>query len=450
MLTALEVPLPADATEVVAGDADGDGRDDLVVVSEVRDGAGPARIRLTVIRFDGAGRLAGTSTLDLGANPLLWELDHGLWALDREGIVRLDVAGGPPRRVARVPTILTPLGPATPRRGEVAEDLDGDGQPELLAWSAGRWLAFRADGTSLGGAPAPARGILDSDRRAGASALTAAVAPPPLVVADIDGDGKPDLLLPARDRVAVYFGGGTLGARSTTLRLPLDLEPDDSAPLRDGETRKEVADAWFEDLDGDGRADLVVQRIVLNGSWFGASTELLTARGTGTGFEPPRTLTTGAAAFDVRLLDVDGDGDLDFLAPMVDLGVTNLARALVSREMRVDLGLYRQKAGSFPAEPTALHALAFPVEAPDRLQAELAADLDGDGRLDLVTNDGHDHIRVFRGVEGGLAPQASWERDVDVPRGRDSLMVHDLTGDRRAEVVIWGRDRRTLSVLRLP
>lgn len=446
----LELPLPPDAAAMVVGDADGDGQDDLVVVTESGKGAGAKRVELVVVRFGADGKAGAPRPVDVGSGPLLWDVDHGLWAIDREGLVKLDPDGGPPARLARFPSVLAALGPATPIHGDFAHDLDGDGVPELFAWSAGRWLAFRAGGAPLGGIPAPAEGRVDLDRRAGAPSIAAALTPPPLVVADVDGDRRGDLLLPARDQVKVYFTGDAVGARAATLRLPLDLEPRDDGPIADGETRRVVADAWFEDLDGDGKADLAAQRLVMTGTFFGATTELVYARGTGSGFEPPRTVTTRAAAFQVRLLDVDGDGDRDFLAPTVDVGIANLARALLAREVRVDLALYRHDGRQLAAEATPLHALNFPVEAPDRLQAELSGDLDGDGRLDLVTNDGADRILVFRGVEGGIAAEAAWERAVPVPRGDDAVLVHDLTGDGRAEVVVWGPGRPKATVLRLP
>jgi hypothetical protein len=190
-----------------------------------------------------------------------------------------------------------------------------------------------------------------------------------------------------------------------------------------------------------------VQRLVLTGSWFGATAELSWARGRGDGFGALATLPVNAAAFGVTLVDAEGDHDRDFLAPVADVGIGTLARALVARSVRVDLSLFRMDAGVFQP-PVTLRTLAFPLESPDRLQVDLSADVDGDGRLDLVTNDGEDRVRVYRGKAGGVEATAAWDQPIVVPLGDNTLFVHDLTGDKHAEVLVWGPKEKAATLLR--
>ncbi len=447
-LIALPIALPADAFEVRAGDVDADGRDDLIVVSRTPRPGAPATVTLSVLTFTPTGTLASRRALELGDRPLLWDADRGLWGVDREGLVRLDPTGGPPTRLAKLPTALTALGPTSPVWAPLAHELDGDAIPELLVWSAGRYHGFRTDGTSFGSIPAPAEGHLDTDWSTGAASTRATLSPPAVAVADVDGDGKSDLLLPKGAELAVYFTEAALGARAATLRLPLDLEPPDEDP-KPGETRRRVSGVWLEDLDGDGRCDLGVLRLILNGSWFGATSELSWAKGRGDSFEPLRATVVGAATFGVELVDADGDGDKDFVAPVADIGIGTLARALVTQSVRVDLSLFRMEGGQV-RPPIPLRGMSFPIESPDRLQGELKADLDGDGRVDLVTNDGADVVRVYRGAAGGVESTAAWELAMPVPLSDDPLFVHDVTGDGRAEIFVWGPGARSAVLLRVP
>jgi len=447
-LASLPVPLPADTAELRAGDVDGDGRDELIVVTRTRKAGAPDATRLTLLSFGDTGAVTARREVDLGSRAVLWDADHGLWGLDGAGLVRFDPATGAPARIARFPTALAALGPTTPTWAPLAHDLTNDGKPELVAWSAGRYLAWRTDGTALGSIPAAAEGSLGIDWSTGGAGTNATLSPPPLAFGDMDGDKKPDLLLPANAKLAAYYTGDTVGVRAASITLPLDLEPAEEAP-KPGEIRRRVSAVWIEDLDGDGKTDLGVQRLVLAGSWFGATAELSWAKGRGDGFGALTTLPINAAAFGVDLVDFDGDGDKDFVAPVADINIGTIARALVNRSARVDLSLFRMQSGTFQA-PVTLRTFAFPLEAPGRFQAALDADIDGDGRIDLVTNDAEDRVRVYRGEGAGLQATPAWDVPMRVPVGDDTLFVHDLTGDGRAEIVVWGPKEASATVLRLP
>ena len=442
---AIPVELPAYLSSVRAGDVDGDGIDELVLISSIHETSGPDSTRITVVDLDAQGKPTDRHELSLGRVARLLDIDGALLAVDGEGAARLYPN---PRRLVYAVTRIAGLGPTQPAWVDVAHDMDGDGKPELLL-PVGDQLCAQG-GSELGCVKMESEGRLESSVQAGGMRLSSGTNQRPYVVGDVDGDGRQDLLFPREDRALAWLTDDHLGARRVDLALGVDLEPrpDPTAP-RDA-ARKELATTWWRDVDADGRLDLLTQHWVVDGSWFGATAELTLRRGTGTGFTPPQVIRTAAAAVRVDLVDFDGDGDLDLLAPQVDFGLGNIARALVSRTIKVDLLLYEMRDGRFIEPPLALSRFSVPVEDPGRHQVELSADLTGDGRMDLVTNDGGDQVRVYAaGADGRFGEDPLAELGIPMPPGEDPLLVHDLTGDGRAEVFVWGPGQAQGMLLRL-
>lgn len=440
------IPLPAAVESVSTGDVDGDGKDELIVESRVKITNQPDGRTLTILRVAADGTASTVGTVELGNRPAFWDIAHGLWLVDREGLAQIAPSTGGLVRIARFPTALAALGPATPQRASIAHDLLGDGHVELVAWTAGKYAAWTTSGSAFGSIPAPGRGDLDTGYLAGGDTVATTIRPPSLAVQDVDGDGRQDLLLPHDRSVDVYYTDAALGARAASIKLPFDLDPDVNAPIAAGETRRDVSGVWFQDFDADKRSDLVVQRTVYSGGWFGATTELLFLKGTGSGFGAAVTTPIAEQAFEVRPLDVDGDGRPEILAALVDLGIGNITRALVSKEVQAQLSLFRVATG---AAATPLHNIRFPIEHPENFHATLQGDVDGDKRLDLVTDDGDAGIDIYRGTTAGLSTSASWTVPLTVPSGEGTLLVHDLDGDGRAELLLWGKNAKTATLVRV-
>lgn len=441
--------LPPDLVEVRAGDVDQDGRDELVLVSRKDRGNQPDSMSLTVVHFSALGVEEARQQIELGAVARYWDIQGGIWIIDGQGVARIDL-DGTLHRVASLPTPLDGLGPTTPAPLDFAHDLDGDGSAELLVYSRGVFFAIDAQGERQGALVAPADGFLGSRDRAGATGWVTSQRMPALVVDDIDGDGRDDLLLPERDQAKLALSGATIGERLLDVKLPLDLEPEEKPALDQDTEERRVAGAWFQDLDGDGRTDLLVHRTVTKGSWFGSTAELFFASGDGKSFVKRQSIETDAAAVDVRTLDFDGDGDLDLLVPQVDVNMGNLASALVSKVVKIDLTLFVMEDGQYAEDPVRLARLKFPVDRSEVMHVQGRLDLTGDGIVDLVTDNGEDVVSVYPGRAYAFADEPSHSHAIRVPPGEDHLFTHDLNGDGRAEIVVWGRGQRQGALLRVP
>jgi hypothetical protein len=439
------IQTPPHTVEVRAADVDADGVNELVFVSAKPKGRQPDAVSLTVVKLDAAGRERSRSVVELGQRALLWDIERGLWGVDGDGAVNL-LTGA---RVGARRTALGGLGLTTPLPVDLAADIDHDGVAEVVVVGGGKVELFSADGRSRGVVSARAEGALRARGDRGGPAVEAAAAWPVVVIADADGDGRDELLLPDGKGVQVVRFTES-GAQVSDLALPLDIDPRRDPAQDKKATRREIERVWFEDVNNDQKVDLVVHQWVVGGTFFGATAELLFCQGTGAGFAPPVTIQTPAAAVDVRLIDWDGDKDLDLVAPQVDLSFANLGRALVSRKVQVEVTVYRWGGAGFAPAGQVAGRYSWPLSEPESFHLKLEADLDGDGWLDLVTNEGEARVRAYRGGAGGVSTTPVAEHPGALPLGPSPIFVGELTGDKKAEVLLWGAKGGPATLLRLP
>jgi hypothetical protein len=324
--------------------------------------------------------------------------------------------------------------------GVAVADLNGDGKPDLAAAVRGS----NGVGVLLG------RG----DGTFGAATTYAAGADPfTVAVADLDGDGKLDLVTPNRlgndVSVVLGHGDGTFGA------------PTGYAA---GQGPEDVAVA---DLDGDGKLDLAVANI------YGNSVSVLLGNGDGT-FGPATAYTSGGSyTRRVAVADLNRDGKPDlvtasyqsrdgvsvllghgdgtFGAPTAyaaGSGPTGVAVGDFNRDGEPDLAVTDQDGNSVSmllgrgdgtfGAPTTYAAGRHP-------NMVAMADLDSDGKLDLVTAD-HDgnSVSVLLGHGDGTFGAAT---TYTAGQGPNDVVVADLDGDGRPDLATANYYSNSVSVL---
>ena len=192
-----------------------------------------------------------------------------------------------------------------------------------------------------------------------------------MAVGDFDGDGKPDLAVGAHQYCPYNCYGPAdvsvlLGNGDGTLKAPADNAP--QSKVSGGPT-------WLiaGDIDGDGRSDLVVQgdqpAAFPNVAWL--------SDGDGH-FRNVATRIAWAGYAGQALADLNGDGRLDF--------VSGGPFGLTAQPPSVSLG---NGDGTF--------GWPMSLATPPAWQTR-AVDLDGDGRLDLVSASGAAGVTVMLNV----------------------------------------------------
>jgi type VII secretion-associated serine protease mycosin len=263
------------------------------------------------------------------------------------------------------------------RTGLALLDVDGDGLRDVALATLAGIEVFRqtTDGTLAAGELLP-----DTD---GARHL---------VAADIDLDGHTDLVFGHTTGVVSLIAGpdGTFTA----------------APV----TTDSVGKVAVGDVDGDGRPDIV-----------GASgTQALVYHGTESGWV--RTAHDKGSTWNtsgVEVADVTGDGRADVI---VTIGGNQPNAFVAVLAQTADGGL----------APAVLHPTR------DIPQPVVAADLDDDGRIDLVTaHGGHNTVSVLRQrADGALDTPLTNTVPYTSHYSPQGLAVGDINGDGRKETVV--------------
>lgn len=317
---AIAVGVPTD--DAVAHDLDGDGVMDLLLAARTQLG------KLVVLRGLGGGAFAAPSFVPLEREP----------------------------------------------RDLCLGDFDGDGALDVAAvnYASGSVSTLRL---ASGVPEAVAHRTIGRENRA-------LCFPQETHAADLDGDGRPELVVPTigNGRLQIHrFGTGSLEVPG-----PLGVR----TPLV-GDQRAALTTAEIVDLDGDGDLDVITPAILL-----GMPQGIVIYRNDGTGNLLDRSLVTSAFigfGWSATAADFDGDGRVDLVGGMALPGMLTILRNVSENLPHGEL--------SFAFPPVAIFEGGY-------IRDLLPIDFDRDGRVDLAALDIASHtIHLFRNRsgEGGLA-----------------------------------------------
>lgn len=412
---------PAFPTFASAADVNGDGRPDLLVANNT---AGSVSVLINITAA-GATAPAFASPVSFAAN----RADF-LATADVNGDGRPDllVAGF---QTSTVSVLLntTPTSAATSRFAQqqgfgtgrsptsvTAADINGDGRPDVVTadYNSGS-VSVLLDTTAAGSAL--------STFAAKQSFATAGDNPSAVVTADINGDGRPDVLVSNffSSTVSVLLNITAPGAATASLAATQIFDTDFLA-----------SSVTAFDINGDGRPDLVATNSIAYSGTVNVWINTTTPGAAIASFGTRQSFATNGFPRSVAAADINGDGRPDLLVNDYG-GVSVLINSIVPGAA---IASFATRQG-FAAGPAACCSVR-------------AADFNGDGRPDLLlANYDSNLVSVLLNTTapGAAIPTFSAAQSFAVgPRPR-SASAADVNGDGRPDLLVANESSQTNSTV---
>ncbi len=280
-------------------------------------------------------------------------------------------------------------------------DFNGDRYPDLVAATPGNGTALELYAGSSSGRFGSASTVATFSFRPGFMAS-----------ADTDGDGKADIIAAGASLVVLTALGNATFAPPKTFALP--------------SVTGNLSNLAVGDVNGDGRADVVVIMSAQNATSGGAFVYISNPDGT---LKTPIQIDTAVNLRSVALGDLNGDGRVDIALGSAD------ARFYTSSSVLRGIRVYLSNADGTVSTPVTLN--------PDNQYSALAiGDLNKDGKSDLVVasqNSGQDDsIIIFPGQGDGTFAAPKTLALAGGGPGVTSVAIGDFTFDGTPDLMLTG------------
>lgn len=315
-------------------------------------------------------------------------------------------------------TITSGIGSFTPNNVKLA-DIDGDGKLDIIAaFPDASYILVYLNTTSGTGA---------NPTFASATTISAAAYTSVAAIRDFDGNGKPDIALSGLlggNAVTVLPNTSAVGAASfgTPVYILAGAAP---------------SSVCIADLDHDGLPDVATVNSGFTGSSY-TGNGITIARNTSTygsiSFGTSVTLAAGSGPVDLAAGDINNDGKNDLVVTNINAG---------NFSVFVNTSTSGTLTSSSFAAPVNFASGSGAGSAPTGIAV---ADMNGDGKLDVVVSNNADNtVSMFRNLASGSTVTLSLATPLNFATGNNpvTVTIGDLDADGYPDVVTGNRGGAT-------
>ena len=450
-----QVELEGEILEVFARDLDDDGRKEILMSRNVHEGYRTDRYLHVCGWSPGAGgeELVLRETWKADPETVFWDVGpatdapgrKACYVLSPEGVselVRGDRGGWRRRLRIEAPAFVSTGQEDALLWLDFMRDWDGDGSEEAmlpLGVEARFYELRRGKGWEHSeSVRLKPFSIYNNNmffgRKVGSYQYLAILFYPLLEPAELNGDGKTDLLA-IQHGCAFRFlrgEGGKLEREPQLWHLELRTEKE--------KIRKQATLSYrVADLNRDGLTDVVVHKVGVQFTQWNAETAVFLGKPVVEEWpEPDQRFPSRGLLSGISLEDLDGDGYDDLSLWSIRMGLWPLVEILLRKTVHLEAQFFPAAwPGGFPEKPAHERSFDFKIDMKRQdfflgLVPNAKGDFDGDGRKDLVAGKDDDTFAIYLGKEkGGFAsrPWAEFEGT-----GVNYIRIDDVDGDGRADL----------------
>lgn len=351
-LTKFDYPAGKKPTALALGDYDSDGRTDLLVTTDVNNAS--SRSIYSGLLYTNTAIPGAIDSLSLS----LPEIIPTGFRPQAAVLTDLYCTGRLAIATANFQSNSVSFGSAFTSLGAIgpidiaAADIDGDGKTDIISANALGFGISVFQNTNIFSTSLSFAARVD---------FTTGFQPMALAAGDIDGDGKPDIVV-ANSNIDSTFGLAILRNTSTTGTI----DANSFAPAINFTTGQQAKDVALADVDGDGKLDVIV--VNQNANTISVLRNTATAGSiTAASLAPKVDFATGIKPRSVAVGDLNGDAKPDIV---------------VANQNSNSVSVFQNSAVSGRIDASSL-AVSFALSTGEAPYGVAVGDIDGDGSPDI-------------------------------------------------------------------